>query len=502
MQDDKPLPEPLYTAEQSQELDRTAIEEYGIPGITLMQRAGQAAFTLLREVWPDEEEITVLSGTGNNGGDGFAIASLARQHQLSVRVLLVGATGKIAGDARKAYDAALLDGVTVEAFKGSETLGSGVIVDALLGTGLAGDVRSDHQQAIDLINNSKLPVLAIDIPSGLCSDTGRVLGRAVKAEHTVTFIGLKQGLLTARGPAYCGHVHFAGLQVPDPIYQRVPSHCLRYDLASLGCVMPVRPRDAHKGMYGHVLVVGGDEGMPGAVAMACEAAVRIGAGLVSVATRPEHISALVSRRPEVMVHGVRSGQELEPLLERPSVIVIGPGLGRSAWSEQLLQKVVQTQCPLVVDADALNILCEGRVIPKPGRDNWVLTPHPGEAARLLDTSTEDIQADRFKAVKKIQRQYGGVAVLKGAGSLIAADNVLHLCHLGNPGMASGGMGDVLSGVIGGLLAQGLTPAMAARAGVALHARAADLVAATEGECGLLATDLIMCMKHLVNGKVN
>lgn len=500
MQAEDLLPEQLYTAAQTRELDRTAIEEFGVPGFSLMQRAGQAAFQHLLGVWSGVAEITVFCGTGNNGGDGFIIAALAKQQKMKVRVLLVGATGKITGDAKLAYDSALLAGVTVEAFKKDERLAEGLVVDALLGTGLVGKVRGHYLEAIETINASALPVLAIDIPSGLCSDTGSVLGVSVCADHTITFIGIKRGLLTGRGPAYIGKLHFAGLEVPKPVYQQVPFSCRRSRLPHLLNTLPSRPRDANKGHYGHVLVVGGDYGMAGATAMAAEAAARMGAGLVSVATRPEHIAAIVARRPEIMVHGVISGQELEPLLDRPSVIVIGPGLGRSAWAEQLLQKVAATGQPLVVDADALNILSEGRVIPRPGRDNWVLTPHPGEAARLLGCDNATVQADRFSAVKQLQKKYGGVAVLKGAGSLIAADSELFLCDQGNPGMASGGMGDVLSGVIAGLLAQGLSPAQAARLGVSLHARAADLAADSGGERGLLASDLFPYLRSLVNGE--
>jgi NAD(P)H-hydrate epimerase len=492
------LPRLFYTASQSRELDRTAIEEFHIPGITLMERAGLAAFQLLLQVWPNTAELTVLCGTGNNGGDGFIIATLARQRNITVKVLLVGAAGKISGDARLAYDMALQENVLVEAFSGKEQLKTGVLVDALLGTGLTGEVRGQYAAAIALANDSGLPILAVDIPSGLCSDTGRVLGAAINAAHTVTFIGVKQGLLTAQGPACCGQIHFAGLDVPDPVYQQVPFNGRRTGLWELAKALPPRPRDAHKGLFGHVLVVGGDYGMAGAAVMAAEAAARVGAGLVSVASHPEHVAAFIARRPEIMAHGIVSGQELEPLLKKPTAIVIGPGLGRSPWSEQLLQQVMKTDCPLVVDADALNILSEGRVHPKPGRHNWILTPHPGEAARLLNSDTAAVLGDRFAAARQLQKRYSGVAVLKGAGTLIAAENALYLCDQGNPGMASGGMGDVLSGIIGGLFAQGLAPALAARLGVSLHARAADLAVRADGERGLLATDLLKHLRQLVN----
>ncbi len=218
--------------------------------------------------------------------------------------------------------------------------------------------------------------------------------------------------------------------------------------------------------------------MAGAVAMASEAAARVGAGLVSVVTRPEHVAPLVARQPEVMVHGVNSRQQLEPLMDRFNCIVVGPGLGRSAWSEQMLQLILATRLPLVVDADALNLIAaEGPI----DRHDWIMTPHPGEAARLLGCETTDIQRDRYKAILALQQKYGGTILLKGAGSLLQDHHETSLCPYGNPGMAVGGMGDVLSGVIGGLLAQGLSPSQAGRLGACLHARAADLSAKENGE---------------------
>lgn len=262
--------------------------------------------------------------------------------------------------------------------------------------------------------------------------------------------------------------------------------------------LPPRERTAHKGMFGHVMIIGGDKGMGGAVAMAAEAAARTGAGLTSAATQPAHVAAILARRPEIMVTGVTSGQELEPLLTRPSLLVVGPGLGRSAWSEQMLQQATLCGLPMVLDADGLNMLAADRVVREPKRDNWILTPHPAEAARLLGITTADIQQDRVAAVQSLQQRYGGVMVLKGAGTLICgADGAVSICNGGNPGMASGGMGDVLSGIIGSLLAQGLNLLDAASLGVCLHAEAAD-IAAKQGERGLLASDLIAQLQPLVN----
>ncbi len=265
-------------------------------------------------------------------------------------------------------------------------------------------------------------------------------------------------------------------------------------LNNLKCLLAPRPRDAHKGLFGHVLIVGGNDGMAGAARLAAESALRIGAGLVSVATKKDHIAAIVSECPEIMGQGVKGARDLKALISKATVIVVGTGLGQTSWSQQLFKRVLTTSLPKVLDADALNLLAKHAK----KSEQWILTPHPGEAARLLNCTIKEVQADRIKAVTALQAQYGGVVVLKGAGSLICSANSLSICDLGNPGMASGGMGDVLSGVIGGLLAQHLTLQQAAECGVYLHACAGDLVAAQQGERGLLASDLMPYLRDLVN----
>jgi NAD(P)H-hydrate epimerase len=492
----------LYDAAGARALDRYTIEQCGIPGIQLMLCAGRAAFAQLLARWPQPGHLHVFCGTGNNGGDGFVMAALARQRDLPVTVWQVGDATKIQGDAATARELAVREGVSIEPFAGQPIEG-GVIVDALLGTGLGGDVREPFAGAIAAINASGLPVLAVDIPSGLCSDTGSVLGTAVRADATVTFIGLKQGLFTGAAADHGGAIHYASLDVPAAAFAQVPATASLSNLESLQRLLPRRTRTAHKGSCGHVLVIGGDHGMAGAALMAALAAGRVGAGLVSCATRAEHVAAIVGRAPEAMALGVRSGQELQPALARASVIVVGPGIGQAAWGEQLLAEALRTDRPLVVDADALNLLAAGRGGVS-RRDNWILTPHPGEAARLLDATTADIQRDRFAAARALQQRYGGAVILKGAGTLIATErgvatsSGIAVAPYGNPGMASGGMGDVLSGVLGGLLAQGVPLPQAAELGVCLHGRAADLAVASDGERGLLATDLLPHLRRLVN----
>ena len=507
----------LYTAESVRELDRRAIEEHGIPGIVLMKRAGESAFRQMLSRWPDTRALTVYCGGGNNGGDGYIIAGLAAQRGLRVRVIHLVAPEKLTGDATRAWRFARQESVPMRAFEGADhspseawaeaAISGGkpgseqeVIVDALLGTGIRGDVREAYVRAIEAINQSGRPVLAVDIPSGLDSDTGAVRGIAVRADLTVTFIGMKVGLLTGRGPALCGVLSFQGLGVPNEVHEAMPVAAQRLALSGLiRAHLPRRDRDAHKGKFGHVLVIGGDEGFGGAAAMAAEAALRVGAGLVGVATRSSHVSALLARRPELMVKPIESGQQLEPLLSAPSVLVVGPGLGRSSWSEQVLQQAIKSGLPMVVDADALNLISEGKLVRHLDARQWVLTPHPGEAARLLGRNNSEIQANRPQACRDIHERLGATVLLKGAGTLIVGPGGMSLCPYGNPGMATGGMGDVLAGVIGGLLAQGIRAEPATQLGSCLHAAAADRVAEQRGERGMLATDLLEPLQHLVNG---
>lgn len=494
MPDKGRLPHALYRAEQVRELDRIAIEDQGIAGRTLMERAGAAAFALIRERWPEADKVCVLCGVGNNAGDGYVVARLAMEEGLDVQVLQLGEFERLQGDARTNYEAFEGLGGAMRLFDGIPR-GTELIVDAVFGTGLERPVEGEWREALEAAAAHPAPVIAIDMPSGLHADSGRVLGFGLKAECTISFIGLKQGLFTGEGPEYAGEVFFNALEVPALIYSSVILSARRIDWTQQSGCLGRRSRNAHKGDFGHVLVVGGDSGFSGAALMAGEGAARAGAGLVTLATRPEHAPLLNLARPELMVHGVRSAEELGPLLERASVIALGPGLGRGPWGMELAGAALQSGKRLVVDADALHLLVEHPA----RREDWVLTPHPGEAARLLGISVDAVQADRFAAVAALYDRFGGVSVLKGAGALVQSSNRRPpaVCSEGNPGMASGGMGDVLTGVIAGLLAQGLTEALAAEAGVCLHAAAGDR-AALGGERGLLATDLLPHLRRLAN----
>ena len=481
---------PLYSAAQVRELDRLAIEEAGIPGYTLMTRAGEACWAVINLCWSGDNALSVFCGAGNNGGDGFVIARLALQANWRVQVYQLGDVARMSADARQARDALTDAGGVVTDYSEGAAIEGELVVDALLGSGVDRPVEGLWCSAIEAINASALPVLAVDIPSGLHSNTGARMGVATVAAHTVTFIGRKVGLYTGVAADHCGEIHFADLAVPDSVMARVEAAARLRVTAQPGSLFASRKRVAHKGDFGHVLVIGGDHGMSGAVRLAGEAALRTGAGLVSVATRPEHAAVIAAACPELMCHGVSQPRQLRPLLEKASVILVGPGLGRSGWARALLAAVLQTRQPRVMDADALNGLA-GQ--PQPFRQQ-VLTPHPGEAAHLLNQTTAAIQADRLQAARDISQQYGGTTVVKGAGSIIQpSEGTPVVCAAGNPGMATAGSGDVLSGIIAALIAQGLDVDAAAVSGVCIHALAGDM-AARAGERGLIARDIIASLR--------
>ena len=481
------LPVKLYRIAQVRELDRIAIQEFGIAGIELMSRAGFEVFQKFRDKWPNAVSVAVFCGVGNNAGDGYVIARLALEAGLKVCVYSLANLGSIKGDALTACQSYIEANGQIVPFQGNELIDVDIVVDALLGTGLDRPVTGLYALAIQTINQSTANVISVDNPSGLNADTGNVMGCSVKADCTVTFIALKQGLFTGYAADYCGEIVYAALAVPDAVFQAVSPSAVRVVKTSL----PPRSRCSHKGDYGHVLIVGGDFGYSGAARLAGEAALRMGAGLVSIATRVEHAGLINVGRPELMCHGIDCVEHLAVLLEKASVIVIGPGLGQSDWARSLFMATLKTKKLLIIDADGLNLLAQDPT----ANPNWILTPHPGEAARLLNSSTADIQKDRFASVLALQEKYSGIAILKGAGTLIASSDDCAVSITGNPGMASGGMGDVLAGVIAGLLAQGLTLKDAAQQGVFGHGRAADLAVDKEGERGLLASDLMPYLRE-------
>jgi len=488
------MPVEIYAVAAIREIDRTAIEKANIPGYTLMKRAGEAALQLAISRFPDAKRWQVICGSGNNAGDGYVVARLAAEQGIVVSALALADHESLQGDAASAYgDFAAAGGVVAE-WSGELDDDAELLVDAILGSGLEREISGEFAAVVAAVNNHPAPILSLDIATGLHGDTGEVLGSAVNADLTVTFVGLKPGLFLGGGPQHSGDIAYDGLDIAESC--RDPSLAVMKRIASrsIGDLLPRRARDSHKGDFGHVLVIGGGAGMPGAVRLCGEAALRAGAGRVSIATDPAHAASIVASRPELMSHGIKSAEQLEALLAKADVVAFGPGLGQSAWATDLYECVAADDRPSVWDADVLNLLAE-----KGGRDaNRVITPHPGEAGRLLDSSIIHVQADRIAALNDLYDRFGGVVVLKGAGSLVSSsDSVPWICTAGNPGMAAPGMGDVLAGIIAALMAQGLTPEQAACAGVQAHALAGDL-AAKAGERGLIASDLLANLRAVFN----
>lgn len=492
------LPYALYRAQQVREFDRIAIESLGIPGEDLMQRAGQALFNLARQRYPDTRHWAIFAGPGNNGGDGFVLARLAVQAGIQVDLHLLAEQEKIRGDALIHFNKALQ--ADVVALHGNRlSRQTDLIIDAMLGTGLDRPLNKSLSDLVKLINQHQAPVLAVDIPSGLNADTGRIMGAAVKADASLTFIGLKQGMHTGDGCEYSGQIFFDGLQLPARVYASSLLSARRLDLAKLQQLFQSRPKNSHKNQFGHLLIIGGAPGFQGACMLAGKAALRAGCGLVTIATDPSHAAFLGVQMPELMIHGVSTVDDLEPLIAEANVIAIGPGLGQSAWAKKLFEQVLQTNKPRLIDADGLNLLARNFQT-QAGLNNTLLTPHPGEAARLLGCSSQQIQLDRFQALALLQQRYGCHLILKGAGSLIASPNmkVPAVCSAGNPGMATAGMGDVLTGIAAALIAQGYELDEASEIAVVWHAVAADQAAEKLAEVSLIATDVIDQLAQVIH----
>jgi NAD(P)H-hydrate epimerase len=487
------LPAAIYSTESVRRIDRNAIAA-GIAGYTLMQRAGEAALAAALREFPGARRWQVVCGGGNNAGDGYVVARLALERGIDVSAIALVEPGKLVGDAAKAHADYVAAGGAVIPWSGALDQRADLLVDAILGSGLSRNVEGAFADAVNAINAHPARVLALDVPSGISGDTGRVLGTAVRADHTITFVALKTGLFLARAADYTGTLSFAGLDVPDECRADEQPRLRTADARILARELPPRRRSAHKNDFGHLLVIGGAPGMPGAVRLAAEGGLRAGAGLVTVATHPSNCVTVVSGRPELMCHGVESAEELSRLLKRASTLAIGPGLGTDAWAALLLEEALRHDLPTVVDADALNLLARRPL----ARDDWILTPHPGEAGRLLGLSAVAVQADRLRALAELERRYGGTVVLKGAGTLVSSrEGPPWVCVRGNPGMASPGMGDVLTGIVGGLLAQGLARETAALVGVTAHACAGD-AAAGRAPRGLLASDLLRELRACLN----
>ena len=490
----------LYTAGQVRRLDACAIEEHGIAGIDLMERAGRCVFEAARQAFPDATRYLVLCGAGNNGGDGYIVARLAAEAGIDIDVCALKDPDSLKADAAIAVQRWRADGGQSIDWPVQDPGSYDVIFDALLGTGLDRAPAGDYADAIEAINCAESFVVAIDIPSGLKADTGEVLDIAVVADLTVTFIGNKRGLFTANGPDYTGDVVFDELETPDSVRDSEVNSGILIQEETILENLPPRLLNSHKGSYGWMLAVGSEVGMSGAARLCGEAALRSGAGKVTVATRAVHAALVNVACPELMVRGMVDVEELFGLLVDVDVVATGTGLGQGAWAKEMLAACLGAPGPLVVDADGLNLLSQ---MPSAAADretgSWILTPHPAEAGRLLSQSAGDVQRDRVGSALEIAKKYGAVTVLKGCGTVMAhPDGRYAICPLGNPGMATAGSGDVLTGVIGAMLAQGLEPWAAAMTGVVAHASAGDLAAEQSGQRGMLASDITAYLPAVLN----
>ncbi len=476
----------LLNSEQSRALDQQVIDA-GTSGFELMTRAAEALFAVIQHEIPQAKSAIVFTGAGNNAGDGYLLASLLHAAGKDVRIVQLKPGEALNGEARAAYEKAQLSGVRMEAFEASGEIEEDIVVDALLGTGASRALEGDWAAAVERMNASSGVVIAVDVPSGLMADTGGVSEVAVRADHTVSFITRKRGLYTGDGPDYAGVRHFDALSVGEetvPFPADTLAECLQWEM--LLEQLPQRRLNTHKGEHGHVWVIGGTPGFAGAAELCARAALRCGSGRVSHAGPAQAPSGW----PEIMRHIVTGRRELRELLQPDDVLAVGPGMGRDAWAGEMLSAVMEGAHPLVLDADALRLLAVEPV----QREDWVLTPHPGEAAELLQITSREVQQDRFAAVRALQQRYGGTVVLKGCGTLIDdGAGPVGVCTYGHPGMATAGMGDILTGMIASLLGQGLNPSQAARVAISLHGVAAE-DAGRDGERGMIAGDLLDCMR--------
>jgi len=501
----------LYTAAQCREIDRLAMQSLGLKGMQLMQRAAEAAMDLLATCWPGAQTLNLYCGPGNNGGDGYLLATRAHQLGYAVRVCVVlppASELAIAAHAI-AFEAGVEMSAPGDLPERYIDPSADLIIDGIFGHGLTRPLQGELADLVRHLDQSDIPVLALDIPSGINSDTGAVMACALHADVSCSFIAPKRGMYTGAGPDYAGEIHEVLLGVSAQIYRGIKPACEVISLASLKPLLPAPRLASHKGDFGHVAVIGGQPGMVGAVILAALAAARSGAGRVTVLSDISHIQLIQQANPILMTRSINAEGALD-LPDSITAIALGPGLGCPAsvspegarqaqqnWSVAVFEAALclaeQRDLPLLVDADALNLLA---VLPRQS-SRWILSPHPKEAATLLGVRVQDVEADRPAACLQIAQRYGGVCVLKGKGSLISDGGTrLSICTAGNWGMATAGSGDVLSGMIAAFLASGIPAYDAARLAVWVHARAGASAASALAMRSMIATDLI---DHLATG---
>jgi len=479
----------LYNRKQVYRLDQLAMLEDGQSSKQLMGKASMAVWSAIQHRWPTIEHVVIFAGCGNNGGDAFAVASLVKKSGLDVELIAVGELSQQSAESRSFRENWEQDGGITQQWTG-DCPDCDLIIDGLLGIGLSRELDASWSSMIGKINSKEAIRVSVDIPSGVNADTGMAMPVAIQADLTVTFIGQKIGLFLADGPDYCGEVVFDDLGLSTASADKEP---VKYQLLETHNVILPAPRknNSYKNQYGHVVVFGAGPGMSGATRLAGFAALRSGAGLVSLCVHPDNVIAAASDHAELMVS---DWDAVDRMVSLASIIVVGPGLGESLQAKNILQKLSVTDKPIVVDADALQPWFLNAL----SSEHCVITPHPGEAARLLESSTGQIQQDRVSAIFKLNEQWPFVCVLKGSGSLVGEQQkMLKLCAHGHAGMATAGMGDVLSGLVAGYLAQGLNTLDATQTAVLVHALAAEVYAKQHDSSSLIASDVIDRLSRVV-----
>jgi len=513
----------IVTGEQMRRIDRRTIEEMEIPGLQLMEAAGRGVAAALLEDYPDAADrgVVVLCGKGNNGGDGLVAARHLASHGVEPQVLLLATAGELKGDAAVNLAAAIQHGLRSEELPDEDAWeaargvlsGSRIVLDAILGTGVVGGARGLARAVLRDVNRSACEVVAIDVPSGLGSDEAEVEGIALRAARTYTLCRPKPSLVLDPGAAHAGLVRVIPIGIPDEAVAKESTALEWVDRTTAAGWLPPRAASSHKGDYGHLLVVAGSRNKSGAAVLVGRGALRTGAGLVTVATPVSAQERVAVQQAELMTEALAEspdGTLADPaaevvleLLSTRDVLAIGPGIGTDLHATDTVRRVVaECRVPLVIDADALNALAGSEefahLADRPRA--VVLTPHPGEAARLLGSTTGEVQADRSAAARRLARTSGAIVILKGHQTLVARpDGALAVNASGNPGMGSAGVGDVLTGVVGALLARGLDGWSAARLAVFLHGDAGDRAAARLGQDGLIASDLVDALPAALTG---
>ncbi len=473
-------------------LDQALIKKFRLTESALMAAVGSSAFRTISEEFPGYNSFDIFCGPGKNGSDGLNIAKYARSVGCSVRIYILNQNAIKKALHLPTFEECRELGISIQSFK-EFSLREAIIVDAIFGIGINRSLSQEVEDTLTIINETPNPKVAIDVPTGVDPSTGKIEAIAFRAHLTISFFAGKQGTFTCKGRSYSGKVLIDKLSivVRDEL-KRFHSSKLE-DLESLKYLFPARQEYSSKVDFGHCLIVGGAPGFAGASLLAAQAALRTGSGLVSLAAHFSNSEGLISSQPEIMLHKIKDAKDMDKILDRASVVGIGPGLGLSTWSRQIYKKILKLNKPMVFDADALNLLAE-----QPNcNDCRILTPHAKEAGRLLGVTDIEIESDRFSSAERIAETFGGVCLLKGPGTVVAGmGRTTRVIDGGNCGMATGGMGDLLTGIIVSLVGQGATVFEAATLGASIHNRAADK-AKNDGLRGMVPSDLLPIIRDLV-----